>query len=1052
MKSFRWWLILGGLLFSLPGTTLLAAEATAPQPDSPMVMSEDFLFLLILIQGVLIVLLVIALFTVLFSKKYSRTGKREAHWELLFDEIPLLIQARDRKGRLVYWNTACEQSLGFTKQELKQNPALLPQPLVQKINSSQSDFLSLDQDETTLQSFDQDILCSDESQVTVRWTPLELSQTSAPWSEYWFGRDVTSRKQTERNLQESEQRYRNLVETAAGMIWSFDERGHFRFVDADGLRKVTGREQKEVLGKSFQDFLVPEERERTLKAFQETVQGHRYIDFESSAIHADGRRIVLRSNGIPLFDEDGNSKGVFGTSTDVTELRQSQLLLSGQKQILENLATGASQEELIEAISSLVKAIFPTVETGIFLWDESKQQFLIGNAKYLSESFTRSVLLEKWRTRPHCLETEEKTPDLDEKLDWELCRKAALEAGFRNGGVLPIHGQSADPSEALGVLVVFDRVSYCLTEHEWERLQATASLAGIVMHRQRQEQALRRSEERFRLFLTYVPGAIAIFDREMTYLAVSRRWVEDYYLSEDQVLGRSHYEVFSNLPSHWSERHRRCLAGESLRGEEEYQHPDGRSDWVKWEMIPWKDLDGSIGGIAILAEKITSKKLAEDTLRERARQQSVVAELGRCGLAEQTFEEFVDEVIVRIARTLRVSHARVVLFSRNAELQLHTGVGWAAQEPLLDRETEAQAVRIVSHKGHPMFWEDLVQELKVEPIVEFSEPSIRSGIVVPIRSGGHGEGMLGIFSKERRTFTSSDANFLQSAANLLAEFLHRQRAEQKAQLAQRQLLLHQNRQKAKIQEELEKVREELVRSTRLAAVGQMSAQIAHDLRNPLGAVRNAVYLLKRRVPSTETRWVEYLEIIQEEVTICDRIISNLLEVSRGRALQLQEVDLAKMVKENCKRFEFSQHVKIQYQENNPPKRVTVDAGQILQVLDNLLKNACDAIHQEGVIRVIWDQSPERLVLSVIDNGDGISEEDRPHIFDLFYTTKAKGTGLGLVICRQIAERHGGELLLDAPNEAQETIFRLEIPLQSEHEMIPITREEPQHEKVSQEVK
>jgi len=144
-------------------------------------------------------------------------------------------------------------------------------------------------------------------------------------------------------------------------------------------------------------------------------------------------------------------------------------------------------------------------------------------------------------------------------------------------------------------------------------------------------ESLRQSEERLRLFIEYAPVALAMFDREMRYLAASRRWQLDYGLGEGPLEGRSYYEVFPEIGEEWKAVHRRSLAGEVVRSEKEaFVRANGAEQWIKWETHPWRDSNGGVAGVVIFTEDVTEQHLALERLAE--------SEAHFRALAETTFD------------------------------------------------------------------------------------------------------------------------------------------------------------------------------------------------------------------------------------------------------------------------------------------------------------------------------------------------------------------------------------------------------------------------------
>lgn len=164
-----------------------------------------------------------------------------------------------------------------------------------------------------------------------------------------------------------------------------------------------------------------------------------------------------------------------------------------------------------------------------------------------------------------------------------------------------------------------------LTYWDWSLVpvkEAAGQVRGLVFslrettRYKRAEQALRESEQRLRLFVEHTPAAVAMFDREMRYIVTSRRYLTDFRVSMD-VIGKSHYAVFPELSERWKQIYQRCLAGAVEKCEEEQLfRQDGTTDWIRWEIHPWRDAVGELGGIILFSEIITERKRSEEARRE----------------------------------------------------------------------------------------------------------------------------------------------------------------------------------------------------------------------------------------------------------------------------------------------------------------------------------------------------------------------------------------------------------------------------------------------------
>jgi two-component system NtrC family sensor kinase len=249
-------------------------------------------------------------------------------------------------------------------------------------------------------------------------------------------------------------------------------------------------------------------------------------------------------------------------------------------------------------------------------------------------------------------------------------------------------------------------------------------------------------------------------------------------------------------------------------------------------------------------------------------------------------------------------------------------------------------------------------------------------------------------------------------------------------------------------QELRVAQEKLIRSDRLASLGQLAASVAHEINNPISGVLNFSMVVQRmiengEIPPGEIENVRrYLRLISEETMRVGRIVSDLLAFSRTASPQGELMDLNELVGHVLTllshRLELEQvEVVMDLAEELP--QLSGDSSQIQQVLINLLMNAAEACSGEGRIHVRTRVSADNtsVVLELEDNGQGIAAENLSRIFDPFFSTKeeGKGVGLGLSVVYGIIEAHGGSIDVQS-HPGKGTTFRVILPIQHESPVTP----------------
>lgn len=502
---------------------------------------------------------------------------------------------------------------------------------------------------------------------------------------------------------------------------------------------------------------------------------------------------------------------------------------------------------------------------------------------------------------------------------------------------------------------------------------------------------LREREGLFQLCIEHAPAAMTMLDREMNHIAASDLWLKVYGPEGEDIRGRNHYDVYPEIPERWKEVHCRCLAGAVEHADEdEFIRADGRSQWVRWEVRPWRRADGEIGGLIIFSEDITERKRSEAALR----------------LSEERFK-------------LSMDATSDGLWDWDATTdKVYFSPSWyriLGHEPGdFPATLESWKVRI-----HP---DDFERTLAVNmDCVEGRSATFSVEYRLRARDGGWrwilGRGMA---------ITRDASGRAMRLIGTHVDITGRKLAEER------------------LREATEKLREADRRKD------DFIAMLGHELRNPLAPIRNMAAVL-RRSRGDDPRIASACEIIERQISQMTRLVDDLLDVSRmargGFTVAREPCDLTGLVRQVVEgQRPQMEKLQLRLDLHLPDHRLiaSADPHRLAQAVQNLLHNARKFTPAGGRVSVTLTADADCAEIAVRDSGVGVPNDLLPDIFEPFrqgpqtIDRPCAGLGLGLALVDGVLRLHDGEVIAANNEDGPGAAFRLRLPLAPSENAVPAT--------------
>jgi signal transduction histidine kinase len=306
------------------------------------------------------------------------------------------------------------------------------------------------------------------------------------------------------------------------------------------------------------------------------------------------------------------------------------------------------------------------------------------------------------------------------------------------------------------------------------------------------------------------------------------------------------------------------------------------------------------------------------------------------------------------------------------------------------------------------------------PNFQKSHNKITENLVV----GGETLGCVEIYSTRDNPYLKKKNHLTKTLAERISGAIRELELEQSLQGYYEQL----EDEVEKRTKDLEQIQEKLIRSERLAAVGELASGVGHELRNPLNVIRNCAYLLNMSLTDKgDEEALSTLKVLDKQIDTANKIVTDLLDFTRIKPPSLSRVDLNNLVNESLSWVTVPKNITISSNLNGNSLRVKTDAEQMSRVFTNIIANAIQAMNGKGELKIDTGMEDSLAWIQFTDTGCGIPEENLGKIFEPLFTTKPKGIGLGLAITKRLVEQNGGNIEV-VSQTGQGATFTIKLPL------------------------
>ncbi len=518
----------------------------------------------------------------------------EDNFRSFFENSQGLMCTHDMEGNFLTVNTAGAELLGYTVQEVLQMSLfdLIPTKHHSILKGYLSDIARFGKSSGLMTTVHRN------GSYRI-WSYHNILVKNPDGIKYIVGNsiDVTESHQMAKNLQKTQEMLLQTNQMARVGGWEVDlSTRKIYWSDVTKQIHKVGPSFAPDLETGLNFYKDPDSLEKIIKAIDQAISEGISYDLELILTDANGKELWIRTIGNTEF-ENGKCKRLYGTFQDIDEKKRAELELLNSKKLLDDVFSAASEVSIIATdIGGMITVFNKGAEKLLgYSSEEMVGKMTPVNIHLESEILTRSkelsehygIAIEGFRTFVYKAEIEG-----SEVTEWTYRRK--------DGTLFPV---------SIVVTTIRDFQNTII---------GYLGVASDLSARKKAEEESITQRARLSAFVEHAPAAVAMFDKNIKYLAVSRRWLEEYHLIGQDIIGKSHYEVFPGITDHWKEIHQRCLMGAVVTKQEETWRPQSwdHDQYLKWEVRPWYQFDGTVGGIMMFTQDITDTALRREELKQ----------------------------------------------------------------------------------------------------------------------------------------------------------------------------------------------------------------------------------------------------------------------------------------------------------------------------------------------------------------------------------------------------------------------------------------------------